>query len=80
MTELTLTGPKRLGPYPDRDLDCQEALEDAFLVLIDQAESAGWLRTEAYAALIKLSMHHLLGDDAHDHTFETIEKLRKGRG
>lgn len=25
MTEPTLNGPKRLGPYPDRELDCQEA-------------------------------------------------------
>lgn len=77
MTELTLTGPKQLGPYSGRALDCQEAMEGAFLALIDQAESAGWLRSEAYAALIELSVHHLLGDAAHDHVFETIETLRK---
>lgn len=77
MTESTLNGPKRLGSYPDHELDCQEAMEDAFLALMDQVESAGWLRTEAYAALIELIDNHLSGDAAHDHVFETIEKLRK---
>lgn len=28
---LTLNKPRRAGPYPDRDIACQEALESAFL-------------------------------------------------
>lgn len=79
MTESTLNGPKRLGPYPDHELDCQEAMEDAFLALMDQVESAGWLRTEAYAALIELIDNHLSGDEARDHVYEVIGKLRRDR-
>lgn len=71
-----MTGPKRLGPYPDRDLDCQEAMECGLLALVDQAEATGWLRTEAYAALIALIDNHELGDEARDQVFKAIDTLR----
>ncbi|WP_157936045.1 hypothetical protein [Paracoccus zhejiangensis] len=37
-----LPGPRKLGPYPDRELDCQEVLEKGLLALVEKAEAAGW--------------------------------------
>lgn len=77
MIEPRLTGPKRLGPYPDRELDCQEALEARFVALVDEAEAIGWVRTEVYTGLIELIINHMAGDEARDHVFEAIKRLRR---
>ena len=44
--EDRLRGPRKLGLYEDRDIDCQEALEAGLMTLVDRAEAAGWLRIE----------------------------------
>ena len=41
--------------YPDRFLDCQEALMPGFLVLLESAIASGWAENEAIAALIELA-------------------------
>ena len=74
--EDRLRGPRKLGPYADRDLDCQEALEVGLMALVDRAEAAGWLRIEAYAALVELIDHHAMADQARELTAETIDRLR----
>ncbi len=77
MIDTRLTGPKRLGPYPDRELDCQEALEARFVALIDAAEAVGWVRPEVYTGLIELIINHMASDEARDHVFDAIERLRR---
>lgn len=57
-----MRAPRHPTPYPDRHLDCQEALEDGILALLDQAEAAGWTRAEAIAAITDVADNTMLGD------------------
>ncbi len=74
-----LAGPRKLGPYPDRDIDCQESLETGFLALVDQAEAAGWVRIEIYDALIELIENHAIGDDALEADMDAIQRAIRDR-
>ena len=56
--------PRHPTPYPDRLLDCEEAMEADLLALLDRAEAAGWSRAEAVVALISLCENTQLGDEA----------------
>lgn len=47
-------------PYPNRDIHCQEALEDAFIELTERGVEAGWVQIEALQALLELANSHLL--------------------
>lgn len=57
-----MRGPRQPDQYPDRFLDCQEALEDGFLALLDQAEGVGWSRAETIAAITELADNTALAD------------------
>ncbi|TRW92856.1 hypothetical protein FNJ84_20855 [Paracoccus sp. M683] len=74
-----LTGPRELGPYADRDLDCQESLEAKFLALVDQAEAVGWVRTEIYDALIELIENHAIGDHALEADMDAVQRAIRAR-
>ena len=56
---MTIRLPRQITPYPDRDLDCQAALEDTFRHILTLAERSGWSKTEAAEALRELSFAHL---------------------
>lgn len=56
---MRLTMPRYSTPYPDRDLDCQQALEDPFQTLLSLAEEAGWSKTESVEALRELIAAYL---------------------
>lgn len=71
-----LRGPRKLGLYEDRDIDCQEAMEAGLMTLVDRAEAAGWLRMEAYTALVELIDQQAMADQARELTAETIDRLR----
>ena len=43
--------PKRHAPYPDRDIDCQQAIEAAFQELMERASAAGWRPVEIAEAV-----------------------------
>lgn len=47
--------PKSTGLYPDRDLDCQMAMEDVFQSVAEYGEAAGWTEREVADALIELA-------------------------
>lgn len=64
------TAPKREGPYPDRDLDCQLAIESAFRSVADSAGAAGWTEQEVADALIELAHNHWFALDAKDRMFD----------
>jgi hypothetical protein len=48
--------PRRKHRYPDRDIDCQQAIEDALHELIDTARAAGWSDDEIVEAIDQLTL------------------------
>ncbi len=74
-----LTGPRKLGPYPDRDLDCQQSLEAKFIALVDQAEAVGWVRIEIYDALIELIENHAIGDHTLEADIDAVQRAIRDR-
>lgn len=46
--------PKAPGPYVDRDIDCEEAMDYAITDLLDRASSAGWSIPEALDAIARV--------------------------
>lgn len=74
-----MKGPRHLGNYPDRDLDCQFDLEDEFVKLTDIGEQAGWVRVEVLHALFELARNHLIGSQAlgeeDQHIMERMREL-----
>ena len=79
--ELEIRGPRKLGNYPDRDIQCQEALEDSFVALTDRAVAAGWVQIEALQALFELAKNHLMRDFAtevdEDNIATVIRSMRR---
>ncbi|TPJ77199.1 hypothetical protein [Mesorhizobium sp. B2-6-2] len=49
-----ISGPRREGDYPDREVDCQEAMEPGFQAIVDCMLEAGWARGEVMRALRRL--------------------------
>lgn len=49
-----ITGPRREGDYPDREVDCQEAMEPGFQAVVDCMLEAGWARGEVMRSLRRL--------------------------
>jgi hypothetical protein len=74
-----LTGPHKLGPYPDRHLDCQENLETSFLTLVNKAEAAGWVRIEIYSALIELIENHAIADHTLEGDTYALQRAKRNR-
>ena len=52
---------KRQEHYPDRDIDCQQAIEDALHQLIDQARAPGWSDYEILEAIDQLTLAYRMG-------------------
>jgi hypothetical protein len=48
--------PGRHALYPDRDLDCQEAIEAAFQEFTERAVAAGWRPLEVAEAVGQLAI------------------------
>lgn len=46
-----MNGPKREGQYPDRDIECQEAVAQGIADLIEQATLSGTSEADAAAAI-----------------------------
>ncbi|MDK1386759.1 hypothetical protein QN224_15220 [Sinorhizobium sp. 8-89] len=46
--------------HPDRDLECQRALDDDFHLLIALAESEGWTWQEIALALMELTEDYVM--------------------
>lgn len=53
--------PKHGPNHPDRELDCEEALEPFIDMAMAGAEAAGWTQEEAAHALLRLAAANLLG-------------------
>lgn len=49
-----ISPPKRPGEYPDREVDCQKAMEPAFQKIVNCMLEAGWARGEIMRSLRRL--------------------------
>ncbi|MER8802449.1 hypothetical protein [Mesorhizobium sp. M0998] len=49
-----ISKPKRTGEYPDRVIDCQEAMEPGFQAIVDCMLEVGWTRGEVLRSLRRL--------------------------
>ncbi|TIW52290.1 MAG: hypothetical protein E5V54_30785 [Mesorhizobium sp.] len=49
-----ISPPRRTTAYPDREVDCQEAIEPGFQAIVDCMLDAGWQRGEVMRALRRL--------------------------
>ncbi|WP_144223488.1 hypothetical protein [Mesorhizobium amorphae] len=56
--------PKRQDPYPDWQLDCQEALTPGFEILFDELTAVGWTREEIRASFVALLSANDLTNEA----------------
>lgn len=72
-----MRGPRHLGPYPDRLLDAQEAIEDDLLRLVDRMEAAGWLREEVLRAMRVVSINHTMADQENERLQDELDRLKR---
>lgn len=56
--------PKRQDPYPDRQIDCQEALTPGFEILFEELIAVGWTHEEVRAAFAALLLANDPAQDA----------------
>lgn len=62
----SVPGPKHEGKYPDRNFDCQDAVADAVVDIIEHAEKAGWTALEAARAVSEVSRGLAVGFQGKD--------------
>jgi hypothetical protein len=73
--------PRHPGPYLDRHLECQEALESRVIAIIDEGRAAGWSIGDLTTALCALADNLMLADQANAETGRQIaEALARLRG
>lgn len=74
-----MQSPRRLGSYPDRELDLQAALEDGFAELVATAKRAGWLPLEAYQAMIALAAAHACAELRDEAMADLLDQNKRQR-
>ena len=58
---MTFDPPKKPYQYPDRLIDCQVAIDEAFQEMWEDIAAAGWGREEIANAIYELTDNHLTG-------------------
>lgn len=71
--------PRSCEQYPDRDIDCQEAADEAFRELWDNMAAARWGPEEIAAAILELTDNHLTALRMNEKTAEDIISARQRR-
>ncbi|WP_312367046.1 hypothetical protein [Ensifer sp.] len=74
-----VTPPKRPQNYPDRQLDCEEAMEAAFQAVVERAAAAGWSSQETALGLIGLVQAHIHSMRENEKTELAIARARGPR-
>ncbi|MGN8113314.1 hypothetical protein [Labrys sp. 22185] len=74
-----MPGPGRELDISDRIPECEEAMEPAFLAVIDEAVAAGWSKVEAAIALSSLADHCMLGVKCNEELEAQLDQLIPGR-
>jgi hypothetical protein len=66
--------------YPDRHLDCQEALESSVIAIINDGQAVGWSIADVTTALIAVADNLMLADAANRETDRDIDEALKRIG
>lgn len=69
--------PRAPGNYPDREVDCQMAVEPAFQAVIDDAVSSGWERSEVLIALYEVSLAIASAEEENGRVSNILRKVFK---
>ncbi len=77
---MTIDAPRHAPDHPDRHIDCQEALESAFQILVEGAAKAGWAEAEAVAAIVELADAHVLAAGENAKLDQLLADIRKKAG
>ena len=77
---MPVSSPRHAADYPDRDIDCQQALEEGFNAFIDEAERAGWHEDEIFSAMAYLAWNRRLAREANAETDEAVRNTRMENG
>ena len=73
-----MKSPRLPADYPDRHLECQEALETRVISIIDNGKAAGWSTRDITTALVALADNLMLADEANKQTdLDIAEALRR---
>lgn len=77
---MAIKRPKLLTNYPERPLDCQEALEGEFQAFVDKASAAGWAQREIFDAVKELAVAGQAADDENLRTSHAVaDAIRRVR-
>lgn len=72
-----ITPPRLPDDHPDRNLECQEALESRLVELIDTARRSGWAVGEITIALAELADNLRLQHEAVEDMEAAIDAIRE---
>lgn len=73
---MAIDAPRKPDDYPERFLECEQAMEAAVQALIWEAVKAGWDEGEACAAIASLADHHILSLGCNEMADAMMRKLR----
>lgn len=76
----TISSPRRPPEHPDRQLDCEEAMEAAFQDVVEKAMAAGWGQQEIAIGLIGLVQAHIHALRENEKTEAAMSRARKRYG
>lgn len=72
--------PRLPTDYPDRHLECQEALESRVIAIFDEGKAAGWSTRDITTALVALADNLMLAEEANAETDRDIQEALKRAG
>jgi hypothetical protein len=76
---VVIASPPAGADISDRSLECEFALEPAFLDLVHQAQQAGWKSLEIDLVLVSLADNHMLGEMENLRTNQAIQEALRRR-
>ncbi|MDB5523884.1 MAG: hypothetical protein JWM58_1647 [Rhizobium sp.] len=80
LMDKIFAAPRHPHEYADRHIDCQCALEDALVTVIDYAEAAGWSVGKITTAIIELADNIALQQCTLVDMRTLLQDMRKRRG
>jgi len=72
-----IRSPKTQPSDPDHSIECQEAMEDAFLELVNRGVKAGWNVEQVISAVIELADTQMVLRQEDARVEGTLRRMRK---
>ncbi|TIP39605.1 hypothetical protein [Mesorhizobium sp.] len=76
---LKFAPPKTADHYPDRAIDCQMSIDEAFREIWENVAAAGWGQEEIAGALYELTDNHLTALRENEFTELRLARVRSRR-